>query len=307
MQARHETNSLTRRHALALAGAIGMLPFGRAGAAAEAPLIAREIPSTGERLPVLGLGTDDYFTDSAPSRAALSAVLNTLVTGGASIVDTASDYGDSEKMLGAVIAQAGSRARLFIATKLETDELSKTGVQGSLQRLGVSKIDLMQVHNVRSAGQSLAALRDWKAQGLIRYVGITTSETSQHDVLEAVMRHEKPDFIQLNYSMRDREAENRLLPAAAQSGVAALINLPLGRSSLFRAVQGKTLPEWAREFDAATWGQFFLKYVLGNEAVTAAIPGTRNPEHMADNLGAGRGRLPNAAQRQRMVQYFEAL
>jgi aryl-alcohol dehydrogenase-like predicted oxidoreductase len=160
-----------------------------------------------------------------------------------------------------------------------------------------------------SADQDLGPLRDWKAQGLVRYIGITTDDDRSFGDIEAIMRRWRPDFIELNYSLRDREAEKRLLPAAAELGVATLIDLPLGGhgNSLFRKVQGKPLPDWARDFDAATWAQFFLKYLLGNGAVTAVIPGTNKVEHMADNLGAGRGRLPDAAQRQRMAQYFEGL
>jgi aryl-alcohol dehydrogenase-like predicted oxidoreductase len=218
-------------------------------------------------------------------------------------------------MLGEIFAESGLRPRIFISTKIEEHyQLSLATVQASLQRLGLNKIDLLQIHSGSyspvSADQDLAPLRDWKAQGLVRYIGITTDYDSGFGDIEAIMRRWKPDFIMLNYSLDDREAERRLLPAAAELGVATLIDLPFGgrgRNNLFRKVQGKPLPDWARDIDAATWAQFFLKYLLGNGAVTAVIPGTNKVEHMEDNLGAGRGRLPDAAQRQRMAQFFDQL
>ena len=314
---RHQIRDWTRRQTLALGAGLGLAPLqATLAAAAEAvapvpgPIITRPIPSSGERLPVIGLGTDEYYTGGQAQQAALGAVVRTLVAGGGSVVDTSSDYGASETLLAAVLTESGLRPHVFLATKLEKQALRQAEMQASLQRLGVDKIDLMQVHNVSSTGQSLASLRDWKAQGLVRYIGITTSVTYAFGALEAVMRREKPDFVELNYSLGDREAEKRLLPAAAELGVATLIDLPFGGHSsinLFHKVQGKPLPDWARDFDAASWAQFFLKYLLGNGAVTAVIPGTNKVEHMEDNLGAGRGRLPNAAQRQRMAQLLDSL
>jgi diketogulonate reductase-like aldo/keto reductase len=318
MEQPQQIDGLTRRRALTLAAGFGAVPFSTAfgaatepsGPGADGPLITRPIPGTGERLPVVGLGTDEYYTGASSQRTALGDVVHALAAGGGSVIDSSSDYGAAETMLGAVLAENGLRPRIFIATKLEKDALRQTDLESSLKRLGVGKIDLMQVHNVVSGSQSLAPLHDWKARGLVRYIGITTSVTYAFDALEAVMRREKPDFIELNYSLGDREAERRLLPAAAELGVATLIDVPFGGPggrNLFGAVKGKTLPEWARDFDAASWGQFFLKYVLGNGAVTVVIPGTGNPEHMADNLGAGRGRLPDAAQRQQMVRFLAEL
>ena len=165
----------------------------------------------------------------------------------------------------------------------------------------------MQLHNVQDPNQDLAAFRDWKAQGLCRYIGITTTYKSDYDAAEAVLRREKPDFFQVDYSLADREAEKRLLPAARDAGAAVLTALPFGRSSVFAAVRGKSVPEWAREFDATTWPQFFLKFLLGHEAVTAVIPGTTNPAHLADNISAGRGRFPDAGQRKAMIKFFDAL
>jgi len=316
-----ETLTRTRREALALAGGFGIAPLLAAiPAAAQSRAIAtRPIPSSGERLPVVGLGTDqNWRTDTPEYRAALSAILRTLIAGGGSVVDTASNYGGygfAERMLGEILGESGLRPRIFIATKVEEHyQLSLATVTASLQRLGLSKIDLIQIHSGSyspvSADQDLGPLRDWKAQGLVRYFGITTDSARYFDDIEAIMRRWKPDFVELNYSLGDRAAERRLLPAAAELGVATLINLPFGghgSNNLFHKVQGKPLPDWARDFDATSWAQFFLKYLLGNGAVTAVIPGTNKVEHMEDNLGAGRGRLPDAAQRQRMAQFFTEL
>jgi aryl-alcohol dehydrogenase-like predicted oxidoreductase len=321
MERQHQIGELTRRRALTLAGGFGLAPLSgtlAAAADANAPIMTRPIPSSGERLPMVGLGTDVVWkTDTPEYRAALSAILRTLVAGGGSVVDTASNpggYGLAERMLGEIFAESGLRPRIFISTKVEEHYLlSLATVQASLQRLGLSKIDLIQIHSGSyspvSAEQDLAPLRDWKAPGLVRYIGITTDSDRSFGDIEAIMRRWKPDFVELNYSLRDREAEKRLLPAAAELGVATLIDLPLGGhgGGLFRVAQGKPVPDWAREFDATTWSQFFLKYLLGNPAVTCVIPGTSKVEHMADNLGAGRGRLPDAAQRQRRAQFFDQL
>jgi len=170
-----------------------------------------------------------------------------------------------------------------------------------LQRLRTEKVDLLQLHNVSRASQSLSQLREWKAAGRCRYVGITSTYGADYNAMEAIIRREKPDFVQVDYSMDNRAAEKCILPAAADAGAAVLTAMPFGRTSLFRAVKGKTLPDWARDFDAATWGQFFLKFLLGNKQVTAVIPGPGNADHMIDNLGAARGRLPDARQRERMA------
>jgi aryl-alcohol dehydrogenase-like predicted oxidoreductase len=317
-----QIGELTRRRALTLVGGVGTASLlGTFAVAADpnAPIMTRPIPSSGERLPVVGLGTDqDWRTDTPEYRAAFGAILRALIAGGGSVVDTASNpggYGLAERMLGEIFAESGIRPRIFISTKIEEHyQLSLAAAQASLQRLGLNKIDLIQIHGGSyspiSAEQDLAPLRDWKARGLVRYIGITTDSDGDFGNVEAVMRRWKPDFIELNYSLGDREAEKRLLPAAAELGVATLIDLPFGghgSDNLFHKVQGKPLPDWARDFGAATWAQFFLKYLLGNGAVTAVIPGTNKVEHMEDNLGAGRGRLPDAAQRQRMAQFFAEL
>jgi len=307
--------SVDRRAALTLAGGFGLsalaAPFGVAIAASSPALLTRPIPHGNEMLPAVGLGTAINFDigDDPQKRAALAEVLRTLVAGGGSLVDTASSYGNAEAVLGALLEDGGLRPRIFLATKLEARELAggAAALDQALRRLRTEQIDLMMLHNVSRADETLAPMRQWQAAGTMRYLGISTSADRDFDAVEAVMRRETPDFIEVNYSLSDRAAEARLIPAAAELGVAVLIDLPFGRGRLFRAVRDKPLPDWAREFDAATWGQFFLKYLIANPAVTAVIPGTDKPEHMADNLAAGRGRLPDAAQRQKMVQFIEAL
>jgi aryl-alcohol dehydrogenase-like predicted oxidoreductase len=274
-------------------------------------LITRPIPHSGESLPVVGLGTSQVFEvgDDPARRQACAEVLKTLVAGGGKLIDTAPSYGNAESVVGDVLIVTELRSRVFLATKLEDYDRSTAAAQlhASLQRLRTDRVDLMQLHNVADPNQDLAILREWKSQGFCRYIGITTSFGGDFDAVEAVVRRQKPDFLQVNYSLADRAAEQRVIPAAAEVGAAVLTDLPFARNRLFGAVRGQKLPEWASDFDATSWAQFFLKYLLGNEAVTAVIPGTNNAEHMADNLGAGKGRLPEAAQRQRMVAFFEAL
>ena len=276
-------------------------------AQAAAPMLKRPIPHSGEMIPVIGLGTANNFGNA--DRAELRKVFEALVGGGATLIDTAATYGSAEAVIGDVLTEAKLLDKVFIATKLEAEN-AREGLpefQSSLRKLRVKKVDVQMLHNVNKANQSLAYLRDWKAQGLCRYVGITSTFPRDFAAMEAVIKREKPDFVELNYSLGDREVESRLLPACVDAGAAVLTALPLGRSSLFRVVRGKELPEWAKEFDAESWGQFFLKFLLGNKAVTAVIPGTTKADHMADNLAAGRGRLPDEAQRKRMVQLFESL
>jgi aryl-alcohol dehydrogenase-like predicted oxidoreductase len=274
-------------------------------------LITRPIPHSGESLPVVGLGTSQVFEvgNDPARRQACAEVVKTLVAGGGKLIDTAPSYGNAESVVGDVLIATELRSRVFLATKLE-DYDRNTGtaqLHASLRRLRTDRVDLMQLHNVADPNQDLAILREWKSQGFCRYIGITTSFGGDFDAVEAVVRRQKPDFLQVNYSLADRAAEQRVIPAAAEVGAAVLTDLPFARNRLFGAVRGQKLPEWASDFDATSWAQFFLKYLLGNEAVTAVIPGTNNAEHMADNLGAGKGRLPEAAQRQRMVAFFEAL
>jgi aryl-alcohol dehydrogenase-like predicted oxidoreductase len=293
--------NVTRREFAVLATTAVMAP----PAFAQTPeLLARPIPGSGERLPAVGLGTAQVFDiNDEIIRQKAAAVLQALIASGGRLVDTSSVYGDAETVLGDVIANAGSRDRLFIATKLESPDAAE--LKRSLTRLKMDKIDLLQFHNVRDPRQSLAQFKEWKAQGVCRYVGITSTRHEQYAAIEAVLLREKPDFVQIDYSLDDREAEKRILPTAAEVKAGVLTALPFGRARLFRAVRGKELPDWARGF-ADSWGQFFLKYLLADPRVTAVIPGTADAANMADNAGAMRGPLPDPEQRRQMVEFAAA-
>lgn len=293
--------------AAALAG--GVLS---AQAQSEKPLLRRPIPhSKGETIPVVGVGTSEVFEvgSSSADRAGPTAVVQALVAGGGSVIDTAPSYGEAETVVGDIVTAAGLRPRIFIATKLEYYRPGEEAAeaQACLARLKTDRLDLLQLHNVRDPRQSLAGLNALKARGLCRYTGITTTFESAYAATEAITTREKPDFLLIDYAIDNREAENRLLPAAAAAGSAVLIALPFGRGRLFRTALGKKLPDWTADFDCASWGQFFLKFILGHPAVTAVVPGTSKAQHMIDNLGAGRGRMPDAKQRQRMIQFVESL
>ncbi len=304
---------LSRREILAAAGT---LPFLSASALAQAPsaLHKRAIPVSGEMLPVIGIGTAVIFefTDDPVQYAERKAVLRTLVAGGGSLVDTAPAYGNAEGHIGRLTAELGIRDKLFLATKYGgRGGFDRAAAQASLKnsqaRLTTRKIDLMQAWNVADPNFDLGLLREWKAAGVIRYTGITSSMDAAYDALAPVLRREKPDFFQINYSIGDREAEETLLPLAKDSGAAVLTNLPFGRKSVFQKVAGKPLPEWAGEIDCTSWAQIFLKFILSHPAVTAVIPGTDKPDYMLDNLAAGRGRMPDAALRKRMADHWASL
>ena len=310
MKSRHDEKSLTRREFLSLAAGIGCLPFACASAATPA-VLERPIPRSGERLPVVGLGTAIVFDigEDAARRAERRAVIRTMIEGGARLIDTAPSYGTAEVVVGDLLAAMGAREKIFLATKgrVASREDTLVEMQQSLKRLRTGKVDLMQLHNARDPNTELRTLREWRDKGFTRYIGITHSQPGANDRVAEIMRREKPEFVQINYSLAERSVEERLLPLARDTGTAVLVNLPFGRGRLFSAVRGKSLPEWAGEFDAASWGQFFLKYLLANDAVTCVIPGTDKPEYMVDNLGAGRGRLPDAAMRKRMLEFWDSL
>jgi aryl-alcohol dehydrogenase-like predicted oxidoreductase len=295
---------ITRRDFAVLAG---VAPLARMALAQSdaAPLIERAIPSSGERVPAVGLGTAQIFdSDDERTRQAAAQVLRTLVEAGGRVVDTASSYSEAESVLGDVIARGALRDKLFIATKLEASDAAE--LKRSLARLETAKLDLLQLHNVRDPQQSLAPFKAWQAQGLCRYIGITSTFHGDFAAVEAVLGRERPDFVQIDYSLDDREAEKRILPLAAEVKAGVLTALPFGRSRLFRAVRGQEIPDWAKGF-AGSWAQFFLKYLLGDERVTAVIPGTSDPAHMEDNLGAMRGALPDQEQRKRMAAFIDGL
>ena len=297
------TRQMTRRDFAAFAG--GFLVSTRAIAQTEAPLLTRAIPGSGEQIPAVGLGTAYVFDENnEATRSKADAVLQALVKNGGRLIDTASTYGDAESVLGAVTTTAGLRDKIFIATKLESPDPQE--FKRSLSRLKTASVDLLQLHNVRSKQQSLQRFREWKKQGMCRYVGITSTFRGDYPAVEAVLEREKPDFVQIDYSLDNRAAEKTILPLAAEIRAGVLTALPYGNGRLFRAVHGKELPDWARVF-ANSWGQFFLKYLLSDSRVTAVIPGTGNPGHMTDNAGAMRGPLPDTDQRRRMIEFVESL
>ncbi|MBB3176722.1 aldo/keto reductase [Variovorax sp. Sphag1AA] len=296
--------SMTRRSFSALAAG-ALWPLAGLGQGKEAALVTRAIPSSGERIPAVGLGTAIVFNNDDPKiRETATQILRTLLDKGGTLVDTASTYGDAELVLGQAMPAAASRDKFFVATKLESPDPAE--LERSLTRLATRRVDLLQLHNVRNPGQSLAQFKTWKTQGVCRYVGITSTSERAYDAVASVLRREKPDFVQIDYSLDNREVEDRILPLAAEVRAGVLTALPFGRGRLFRAVRGKSLPDWSTDF-AESWAQFFLKYLLGDERVTAVIPGTSDPGHMADNLGAMRGRLPDAAERKRMVAFVQTL
>ena len=274
-------------------------------ATADPSPIVRAIPKTGERLPVVGLGTASVFeSNDEPTQRAAAAIIRTLVEAGGRVIDTASTYGDAEIVLGDTIATGGLRQKLFVATKLEAPDSAE--LKRSITRLKTAKLDLLQLHNVRNPRQSLAKFQTWKADGVCRYFGITSTYHGDFAAVEAVLGRERPDFVQIDYSLDNREAEKRILPLAAELKAGVLTALPFGRGRLFSAVRGKSVPDWATDF-AGSWAQFFLKFLLADERVTAVIPGTSNPAHMADDLEAMSGRLPDPDQRQRMVTLIDSL
>jgi aryl-alcohol dehydrogenase-like predicted oxidoreductase len=311
----------TRRDVLTMGAgfaAAATLPGLSLAQGAAKPLLSRKIPKSGELLPVIGLGTAIIFdiADDSTQRAERTRVIRTLLDGGAKLIDTAPSYGSAESVVGDLLADLKVRDQTFLATKVRAnDNVAFTAqMKNSQQRLRTPKFDLMQLHNVGfldrgMVASQLAIVREWKQQGHFRYIGVTHSQR-QEDAnarLIEIMQQDKIDFIQVNYSMAERSVEDRLLAAAADTGTALLCNLPYGRGRLFRAVKGKPLPDWAKEFGAASWGQFFLKYLIGHPAVNAVIPGTDKVEYMLDNLDAGRGALPDAAMRKRMAAFIDPL
>ena len=304
--------TISRRDILKLgagAAAGAMAATAHNAAAQAAALISRSIPSSDERLPVVGIGTNRYRRGAEAEIAPLRETLKRFAAAGGKLIDTAPLYGSSEEVLGQLIAELGIRDKLFLATKVYSSgrESGVEEMNDSFKRLRTDKIELVQVHNLSDTATQLATMREGKRSGRYRYVGVTTSRDAQYEDMEAVLKKQPLDFVQVDYSIDNRTAAERILPIALDRGVAVLINLPLGRARLFSAVRGKPLPAWAAEFDCQSWAQFFLKYVIGHPVVTCAIPGTRKPQHITDNLGAARGRLPDQATRRKMEQFFETL
>ena len=278
----------------------------------RAPLLRRPIPATGETLPVVGLGTYQVLdVDGSPAELApLQRVMRALVDGGGSLVDSSPMYGNAETIAGELGASLGLRARLFLATKVWTSgrEAGIRQMEQSLARMQAGRsIDLMQVHNLLDWSTHLTTLRAWKVEGRVRYIGVTHYHAGAFGELERQLRSRQWDFVQVNYSLAEPEAAERLLPLAADLGVAVIANRPFAQGALFSRVKGKALPAWAAEIDCASWAQFFLKWIVSDPAVTCAIPASRRAEHMEDNLRAGAGRMPDTATRRRMAAWFADL
>jgi len=279
--------------------------------AAAFTVTKRPIPRTGELLPVVGLGTYQSFDvgNGAGEREPLKEVLRLFVQHGGALVDSSPMYGSSESVVGDLAAGLGITGRLFMATKVWTSgrEAGIRQMEESMRRMKVTRMDLMQIHNLLDWRTHLKTLQEWKSSGRIRYVGITHYHSGAYADLERLMTTREFDFVQFNYSMAEREAEERILPLAQETGTAVIVNRPFAQASLFSRVRGKELPAWAAEFDCMSWGQFFLKYILGHPAVTCVIPATSKPHHLVDNMTAGIGRLPDAAMRKRMVELMDEL
>jgi aryl-alcohol dehydrogenase-like predicted oxidoreductase len=293
-------------------GAASLALLGQSGAlAGPEHMIRKAIPSSGELLPIVGLGTNRYGVgNSQAARAPLKAALERFHTLGGIVIDTAPGYRTSESVLGDMIAELGIRDDLFLATKTDrTDgsDSTKTQMNGSLSRLKTEKIDLMQVHNLRGWKNALPVMREWQQEGRIRYIGITTSRAHQYAEFESVMRQEDLDFVQLNYSLEQREAAERLLPLAADRGVGVIINRAFGGGRIFKKLGGQPVPDWAHDFGCETWAQFLLKYAIGHPAATLSIPGMTKLHHVDDNFGAAHGRLPDAEERARQEAFFDNL
>jgi len=298
----------TRRRALQLGAALAVVPA--LSYSKDHMMLTRPIPASGEELPVIGLGTYNVFdVASTPANIdARRAIVESMVEKGASLIDSSPMYNRSEDVVGDIIETSGNRDKLFLATKVWTngEAAGERQMHASNERMNAGVMDLMQVHNLRDTDEHLATIRDWQAEGRIRYNGVTHYRAGALDDLGAAMKQHKPEFIQINYSLIERESDKRILPLAKDLGIAVLINRPFVEGRLFRAVGGRPVPEWAREF-AESWGQFFLKFIISHPAVTCVIPATSKIHHMVDNLGAGFGSLPDDKTRQRMADYVASL
>jgi aryl-alcohol dehydrogenase-like predicted oxidoreductase len=300
-------------------GAGGLLALNpQAVFAKPAELITRTIPRTNEQLPIVGLGSSATFAQVARSDdvAALRAVLKQMVDLGGKVFDTAPSYGASEEVAGRMAQELGIANKLFWATKLNVASrdggsadpaAAREQLETSFKRSGKPVVDLVQVHNLGDLRTQLPILREYKDKGRIRYIGVTTTFAPQYAALAETMRNEPIDFIGIDYAVDDRLVEETILPLARDKGIGVLVYMPFGRTRLWQRVKGRQVPDWAREFDANSWAQFFLKYVASHPAVTAITPSTSQPSNMADNMGAAVGRLPDAAMRKRMIQLVEEL
>jgi diketogulonate reductase-like aldo/keto reductase len=302
---RQDLPALLTRRAMLRVG-IGMMATRPARARAAAPILERPIPASGERIPAVGLGTWRTFDvgGSAAERAPLREVLQRFVDLSGRVVDSSPMYGAAETVVGDLAAELAVDDRLFLATKVWASgrDAGVAQMEQSLRRFRARRLDLVQIHNLLDWQIHLRTLREWKAAGRIRYVGVTHYTASAHDALERVLRQEPLDVVQVNYSLGERDAERRILPLARDRGVAVIANRPFAEGGLFREVRNRPLPAWAAEAGCESWAQFFLKWILAHPAVTCVIPATSRPQHLADNMRAGVGPLPDAATRERMTR-----
>jgi aryl-alcohol dehydrogenase-like predicted oxidoreductase len=300
----------SRRHVLrsGVAAGAALLLRGHSRAAASLPLITKTIPSSGEKLPVMGLGTDQF---RGSERDAIQAEIQRMQQLGGTVIDTAAAYGDSEELIGEALGKLGIRNRMFLATKLTVDEAGTSTRSGeesfarSLQRLGTDHIDLLQVHNLEGVEALLPVMQRWKKEGKIRYVGITTSRVGQHSHMVEYMRQYPLDFVQVDYSLANRDAAKDVLPLALERRIAVLANIPFGFGSVLRQAQARKLPAFAADIGVTSWSQFLLKYVIAHPAVTCCIPGSTKVEHLEENQRAGHGSLPDEALRRKMEQAWD--
>jgi aryl-alcohol dehydrogenase-like predicted oxidoreductase len=305
--------NIDRRTAIKAGFGLGVaMLWPRDGLLAQAqPLIQKKIPSSGESIPVIGIGTARRYEEvkSEAEKAPLRDTIRQFQALGGKVIDSSPSYGTAEAVVGEVVEGLKIRDSLFLATKVSLRNVARDEgikqIEESFKKYRTNKLDLIAVHNLRDTETQLRTLREMKQAGRIRYVGITTSFDNQYGEFEQVMKKESLDFIQVDYALDNRDAGERIIPLAADRGLAVMINLPFGRGRLFNAVQGKKLPEWANEIDCQSWAQFFLKYIVSHPAITCAVPGMARPEYVVDNLGAARGRLPDAAMRRRMEQFID--
>ena len=307
---------LTRKEFLkGSAAAAGLLAAGGitgfSTAALAAGMAQRAIPKSGEKIPVIGVGTAWIYDvePNDPKMAILKATLDTFVKGGGQVIDSSPTYGRAEAVVGQLLAELGNRDKTFIATKISTrgEQEGVDQVKQSMDRLKTNKFELLQVHNIKDTKTHLKTIRRLREEGKVKYIGITVSSKRRYERFAKIMESEPLDFIQINYSLGQPDSADRLLPLAKDKGMAVLINRPFWKGRLFRKAKGKSLPPWTAEFDCKSWAQFFLKFSLSHPAVTAAIPGTDRPEYMVDNMAAGVGRMPDAKTQAKMLEYWKSL
>ncbi len=304
-------NKINRKQAIQLLTASGLGMMGLTAFEAPSKMLKRPIPSSGELLPVVGIGSWLQFDvgNNHKEKQVLTEVLQQVIAGGGKMIDSSPMYGNAEEVIGELTQKLPAPDEFFYATKVWTSgrEQGIRQMEASLKKMQRKQMDLMQIHNLSDWETQLATLTAWKKEGKIRYIGITHYTTGMHASLQKIFEKHPIDFVQLNYSILTRDAEKSILPAAKNKGVAVIINEPLEKGRLFEMVKGRQLPEWAKEYDIGSWAQYFLKYIISHPAVNCVIPGTSNPRHAADNMMAGHGRIPDETGRQKMARFLESL